>query len=56
MSESDETEHFHLHLDLSHDAIVGWKRYVAQFKNSSEAFENLSEVRMNKAPARLDIK
>lgn len=55
MSESDDKEAFHLQLKVDHRAIVGWKRYAAQFKNYNEAFESLAEVRINHPPVTMNL-
>lgn len=54
MSDS-EIEHHHLQIDVPKRVWIGWKRYKDQFKNASEAFVNLSEVRMNQAPGHLTV-
>ena len=54
MTESDKTE-YHIELHVPQAYIIGWKRYVANFANASEAFMALPEVRMNKPPASMEI-
>ena len=54
MPESDKVE-YHIEVHIPQSYVVGWKRYVANFPNASEAFMALSEVRMNKPPASLEI-
>ena len=54
MPESDKVE-YHIELHIHMSDVVGWKRYVANFANASEAFMALPEVRMNKPPASMEI-
>lgn len=55
MPQNDEKVQFHLNMDVSERAKIGWKRYAAGFRNYGEAFESLIEVRTNMPPGRLDI-